>query len=59
MDYETLKKLQSNPHYKLNEKQLAELMEYEREPMVEIGVPPKHDNRFKTTKSVRRKKYVR
>ncbi len=44
MDEQTLRRLASNPHYKLNAKQKTQLAEYDRikirKPMVEFGQAP-------------------
>jgi len=51
MDYHALLKLRRNPHYKMNEKQLAKLAEYERDPMVMFGIVETHPNTFNTHKT--------
>lgn len=45
MDEYTLKKLQRNPHYKLSDKQRAQLASCRRNPMVDIGTPQIHNNK--------------
>lgn len=46
MTINMLRKLSKNPHYKLSQKQIALLAEYEakeRKPMVEFGKPQTHN----------------
>ena len=43
MNYQTLKKLSQNPHYRLSVAQQAELASQERKPMIEFGSLDKHD----------------
>ena len=45
MNIQTLRKLEKNPHYKLSEKQKAELAAARRKPMVEFGSIKKHSNK--------------
>ena len=46
MNIQTLKKLASNPHYRLTSKQMAMLAQADKKPMIEFGVPSVHNNRF-------------
>ena len=59
MNIQTLKKLAQNPHYKLNDKQKAELAQATRKPMVTFGVINKHDNTKKIHSTGQRKKKVK
>ena len=62
MDYQTLKKLSQNPHYKLSPKQRVALDGYERPKMVQFGEPEINDNTFSQhevkLKKIKTKRYA-
>ena len=46
MNEQTLKKINNNPHYKMNKDQKIGLSEITRKPMIQFGEPILHDNSF-------------
>ena len=58
MNLHTLKQLAKNPHYKLSDKQKAELATEDRKPMVTFGSVDKHSNKLPVHQTGQRKRRI-
>lgn len=59
MEYHALLKLKRNPHYKMSEKQIKELSQYENDPVVLFGIVEPHSNTFEQHHTKIKKTYGR